>query len=159
MDKTKKTVAIRTARSGDLETIVEITEKEFRQASIDARIEDLLGGTSWIDLKRQALLNEIENNKDGCFVAEVDGKIAGYVTTTVNRLASRGTIANIAVSSSFQGMGIGKTLLKHALEQFKKTGLKQAKIETLSTNETGRHLYPSLGFKEVAMQVHYVMPL
>ena len=37
--------------------------------------------------------------------------------------------------------------------------LSQAKIETLATNDVGKHLYPKLGFREVARQVHYVMPL
>jgi hypothetical protein len=34
-----------------------------------------------------------------------------------------------------------------------------AKIETLEQNLIGRHLYPSLGFVEVARQIHYAMPL
>ena len=34
-----------------------------------------------------------------------------------------------------------------------------AKIETLEQNSIGRHLYPSLGFIEVARQIHYAMPL
>ena len=38
-------------------------------------------------------------------------------------------------------------------------GLRQAKIETLDTNLAGQHLYPKLGFVEVARQIHYAMPL
>ena len=34
-----------------------------------------------------------------------------------------------------------------------------AKIETLEQNPIGRQLYPSLGFQEVARQIHYAMPL
>ena len=34
-----------------------------------------------------------------------------------------------------------------------------AKIETLEQNPIGRHLYPSLGFQEIARQIHYAMPL
>ena len=34
-----------------------------------------------------------------------------------------------------------------------------AKIETLEQNPVGRHLYPSVGFIEVARQVHSAMPL
>ena len=34
-----------------------------------------------------------------------------------------------------------------------------AKIETLEQNPIGRHLYPSVGFIEVARQIHYAMPL
>ena len=34
-----------------------------------------------------------------------------------------------------------------------------AKIETLEQNVIGRHLYPAIGFVEVARQIHYAMPL
>jgi hypothetical protein len=34
-----------------------------------------------------------------------------------------------------------------------------AKIETLEQNPIGRRLYPALGFREVARQIHYAMPL
>jgi hypothetical protein len=34
-----------------------------------------------------------------------------------------------------------------------------AKIETLDQNPVGQALYPSLGFKEVARQIHYAMRL
>jgi len=33
------------------------------------------------------------------------------------------------------------------------------RIETLEQNAIGRQLYPSLGFLEVARQIHYAMPL
>ena len=34
-----------------------------------------------------------------------------------------------------------------------------AKIETLVQNPVGSHLYPSVGFQEVARQIHFAMPL
>jgi hypothetical protein len=34
-----------------------------------------------------------------------------------------------------------------------------AKIETLEQNPIGRHLYPALGFREVARQIHFAMDL
>ena len=37
--------------------------------------------------------------------------------------------------------------------------MQAAKIETLEQNLVGQALYPSLGFKEVARQVHYAMRL
>lgn len=73
--------------------------------------------------------------------------------------ASRGTIANIAVSSSCRGEGIGRKLIMHSLSRFKELGLHHAKIETLACNEAGQHLYTSIGFREVARQIHYAMPL
>jgi ribosomal protein S18 acetylase RimI-like enzyme len=50
-------------------------------------------------------------------------------------------------------------LLEHALERFRAAGMTVAKIETLDQNPVGQHLYPSVGFKEVARQIHYAMRL
>ena len=48
-------------------------------------------------------------------------------------------------------------LLEHAIVFFRRSGMEVAKIETLEQNEAGRKLYPSLGFQEVARQIHYAM--
>ena len=152
-------ILIRKASNSDFDTIVALTQAEFKAASIDARIEDMIGGTPWIKTKAEVLRNEVTRNPAGCFVAESAGQVVGYITTTVNPMASRGTIANLAVSSQHQGKGIGRRLLHEALAYFRRCGLTQAKIETLTTNEVGMRLYPSLGFREVARQIHYVMPL
>ena len=96
---------------------------------------------------------------DVCFVAEVDGRVVGYATNYINELASRGTIANLAVSAACQGLGVGRKLMERSIERFRELGLRQAKIETLECNQTGRHLYPSVGFEEVVRQIHYIMPL
>ncbi len=153
------TIVIRVTRPSDIEAIVRLTSREFRAASIDARIQSMIGGARWIKVKASVLRNEVTANPRGCFVATRGAEVVGYVTTTVNPAASRGTIANLAVSSICQGRGIGRRLLRRALRHFRKLGLHHAKIETLETNAVGRHLYPSLGFREVARQIHYVLPL
>lgn len=159
MKNQKDDIVVRTAVCGDLKSIVDLTEKEFRSASLDAKIEDMIGGTHWIETKAATLKGELEKNPDGCFVAVMDGEIVGYITTVIVSIASRGVIANIAVSSKLQGRGIGRKLIGRALDHFKKLGLHQAKIETLASNQVGQHLYPAFGFREVERQVHYVMPL
>jgi ribosomal protein S18 acetylase RimI-like enzyme len=159
MKNQKDEIIIRIALASDLKGIVELTEKEFRSASIDAKIEDMIGGTPWIQTKALVLKAELEKNPDGCFVALMDGELVGYITTSVVSIASRGVIANIAVSSKLQGRGIGRKLIDRALGFFKDIGLHQAKIETLASNQVGQHLYPSCGFREVERQVHYIMPL
>ena len=65
----------------------------------------------------------------------------------------------MAVSAEFRGLGWGKWLIKHALNHFRSNGLTHARIETLQQNAQGNKLYPSLGFQEVARQVHFCMKL
>ena len=145
----------------DAEAVASITSQTFGQVSIDAAIEKAFGrgGASWTEIKCNAVCSELTANPDGCFVAEMDGQVVGYVTTIINEPASRGTISNLAVSPACQGRGVGRKLLDRAIEHFRELGLAQARIETLECNEVGRHLYPKLGFKEVVRQIHYVMPL
>ena len=159
---TEETPHIRTCRTEDLGRIIAITGEVFAAFAIDAKIEAMLGpagGASWLEIKADAIRGEIRAHPAGCFVAETGGEVVGYVTTTIHRAASRGVIANIAVSARAQRGGIGRRLLHRALEHFRSIGLAQAKIETLTCNPAGLHLYPSVGFREVARQVHYVVPL
>ena len=70
-----------------------------------------------------------------------------------------GWIHNLVVADGMRGRGLGRQLLEHALDHFRAAGMTVAKIETLEQNPIGRHLYPSVGFVEVARQIHYAMPL
>lgn len=154
-------IVLRSARPEEAELLARITAEVFEPVSIDAAIENMLGrpGAAWQEIKAQAVRKELKDNPDGCFVAEMGGTVVGYVSTVVNKAASRGIIANLAVLASAQGRGIGRLLLERALEHFRALGLAQAKIETLACNEVGQHLYPSLGFREVVRQIHYAMSL
>ena len=70
-----------------------------------------------------------------------------------------GLIPNLAVDATVRGQGIGRRLIAHALEHFRRQGATHARIETLDQNEVGQNLYPSMGFQEVARQIHYCMKL
>ena len=152
-------IRIRTARATDADAIVALIGEVFERAAIDARIAKRLGGAPWLAVKGAGVRRQLADNPAGCFVAESGGRIVGVVTTSVNRVASRGWIIDLAVSSACQGRGLGRRLLVRALAHFRRLRLHHAKIETLDTNLAGQHLYPQLGFVEVARQVHYAMPL
>jgi ribosomal protein S18 acetylase RimI-like enzyme len=152
-------VRVRAARPEDLPAVLRLFRAVFREASIDHRIQALLGGPSWARIKCATVREQAAANPGGCFVAVADNAVVGYIGTTVNAIASRGCILDLAVARDCQGRGIGRRLLRHALRHFRRLGLRQAKIETLETNQAGQHLYPALGFVEVARQIHYAMPL
>ena len=152
-------VTIRTAAPADFDAIVAIAAREFKAVSVDAMIETMLGGVAWIQIKGASLRHELTANPNGCFVAVTNDNVVGYVTTSVNPTASRGVILNLAVSSACRGKGIGRQMVQRALDYFRSQGLHHAKIETLVNNEAGQHLYTSFGFREVARQIHYAMPL
>ena len=76
----------------------------------------------------------------------VTDKVVGVVW--VNHDFRRLYIHHMAVKPDYQNRGIGKALLSEALKIAKATGY-QAKLEVHRDNPAARHLYSSLGFKDL----------
>jgi ribosomal protein S18 acetylase RimI-like enzyme len=154
---------IRLYRPTDLARLQEITVQTFGPVSIDRNMEQALGpfgAGGWSERKVSAIADDCRAQADGVFVAEdSDGRAIGYITTRLNPVSRIGWIANLAVDPAVQGKGVGRALLRHAVDFFRAAGMQVAKIETLEQNPVGQSLYPSLGFKEVARQIHYAMRL
>ena len=153
---------IRSFRPEDLPTLKAITVEAFDGVSIDHGIEREFGairGHDWKWRKARHIDVDVERDPAGTFVAEDNGKIVGYITTWQDQPAGIGHIPNVAIAPEYRGHGLGRQLIEHALEHFRRCGLSHAKIETLEQNEVGNHLYRSLGFREVARQIHFVAEL
>lgn len=146
----------------DLPTVKAITVAAFDGVSIDQSIERLFGTINSHDWKwRKGRHLDVDAARDpgGIFVAEIDGQVVGGITTWQEIDTGIGHIPNLAVADEFRGRGIGRRLIEHALDHFRRCGLTHAKIETLEQNAVGQHLYQSLGFREVARQIHFVADL
>jgi ribosomal protein S18 acetylase RimI-like enzyme len=142
--------------------LCDLAVEVFEGVAIDHALEarfGLLNGTTWQERKRRDIAGDLDANPAGCFVAEVPGQVAGFIKTSVDHATGAGRIPNLAVSGEHQGRGLGRALLTRALDYFAEEGLRHAQIETLDTNERGQHLYPALGFGEVARKIHYSMAL
>ncbi|MEO8496847.1 MAG: GNAT family N-acetyltransferase [Planctomycetota bacterium] len=153
---------IRRYQPTDLETIKRLTVEAFDGVSIDRNIEDQFGPINnhdWRWRKARHIDFDVQRDAHGVFVAEIDGQVVGYITTFRDRDAGMGLIPNLAVDAGQRGRGIGRKLIEYALQHFRQEGLTHAKIETLDQNDVGQSLYPSLGFREVARQIHYCMAL
>ncbi|MDZ7373809.1 MAG: GNAT family N-acetyltransferase [candidate division KSB1 bacterium] len=153
---------IRSFRESDREAVVAITLLAFPGVAIDHAIEErfgTVGGLTWQDRKRRDIERDLDLHAPHTLVAEMEGRVVGYVTSHPDPLSRIGWIPNLAIHPEYQGRGIGRELLEAALEQFRRLGMALAKIETLAHNERALHLYQELGFVEVARQVHLVRPL
>ena len=154
---------IRTYRPADLPRLQEITAQTFGPVSIDRNMEEQFGEFGqggWRGRKVSAIADDCRLQPDGVFVVETaDGRVVGYVTTRLNATSRVGWIPNLAVDPACQGKGLGRGLLEYAVAFFRASGMQVAKIETLEQNPIGQSLYPSLGFKEVARQIHFAMRL
>jgi ribosomal protein S18 acetylase RimI-like enzyme len=146
----------------DLPHLRRLTTEGFTGVSIDHGIEQafgLINGHDWQWRKARHIDDDLARDPAGIFVAEEDGQIVGYITTWQDPAAGIGHIPNLAVAATHRNRGLGRALIEHALSHFRAAGLSHAKIETLAQNAIGNHLYPSLGFVEVARQVHFVAKL
>jgi ribosomal protein S18 acetylase RimI-like enzyme len=155
-------ITIRPFRPADLQVMQEITLASFPGISLDQTIEQKFGAQNGHDWRwRKARHIELETNANpvGAFIAEEGGCTVAYVTTTLDRAAGSGRIANLAVVAEMRGRGVGRQLIEHALAWFRAEGLSYALIESMSHNEVGRGLYTSVGFQEIGQLVHYAMKL
>jgi ribosomal protein S18 acetylase RimI-like enzyme len=153
---------IRPYRPDDLPLLRAMTVEAFEGVSIDQNIERAFGpinGRDWGFRKGRHVDADAERCPEGIFVVEVEGRVAGYVSTWNDVEAGIGHIPNLVFAPEFRGRGLGRRLLEFALDRFRAAGLTHARIETLDQNPVGDHLYRSVGFREVARQIHVAIAL
>lgn len=153
---------IRIFRPTDLERLRALTVEAFHGVSIDENIEQRHGviqGHDWRWRKARQVEADTQVHPEGVFVAEEGGEVRGFVTTRLDPESGFGHVPHLVVAAGERGRGLGRQLLRHALDYFRAQGLSHVRIETLEQNAVGRHLFPALGFEEVARQIHFVMAL
>lgn len=154
---------IRSYQPTDLSVLQEMTAAAFDGVSIDQGMEQIFGrvaGRDWQWRKQRHIADDAERDVDGILVLESpEGRIAGFVSTAADQESGIGHIANLVVAAPCRGRGYGRELLAAALDRFRSLGLSHARIETLVQNDVGRGLYESIGFREIARQIHFAMDL
>lgn len=155
--------SIRPFHAADLPVLQEMTAEAFDGVSIDQGMErefGLIAGHDWRWRKMRHVSDDAQRDPAGIVVAvDTGGAIVGYISTWCDHEAGIGHIPNLVTKAGHRGRGIGRLLLRHALDRFRAAGLSHARIETLVQNEVGRTLYESVGFREIARQIHFAMRL
>jgi ribosomal-protein-alanine N-acetyltransferase len=78
-------------------------------------------------------------------VADIGSKIAGYIVTMdIDDVTSK--IIAFAVRKEFRGMGIGKMLLKSAIDRLVGRGKRKIMLEVRVSNIPAQQLYKKFGF-------------
>ena len=155
-------ILIRPYQTSDLEVLQQLTIASFEGRSFDQNVEHhfgILNGHDWRWRKARHVEEDVRINAAGAFVAEADGRILGYITTHIDRIAGKARIPNLAVAAEARGQGLGRRLIAYALDYLRREGVAYAMIETMVGNEVGEHLYPACGFVEVGRQIHYAIQL
>ncbi len=91
-----------------------------------------------------ALLEEIENENSHFLVAYSD-KVLGYIG--VQEICGEAYITNIAVFNEYRKLGIGRKLLKTAIENAKSRNCEFITLEVRESNVSAISLYESENFE------------
>ncbi|HET7101832.1 MAG TPA: GNAT family N-acetyltransferase [Terriglobia bacterium] len=86
----------------------------------------------------------LESSPQGCFAAEVEGKVVGTAATIVyeQRFA---WIGMVLVDPEFRGRGVGTRLLERTIEHLDAIGIATMKLDA---TPAGRPIYQKLGFRD-----------
>lgn len=88
-----------------------------------------------------------------CHVLADAGQLLGY--TVISVAVGECHILNICVEPDRQGQGLGRLLLRHALEYASDHGAEQAFLEVRPSNPPAIRLYESMGFIQVGARKGY----
>jgi ribosomal-protein-alanine N-acetyltransferase len=84
--------------------------------------------------------------RDGqTLIVEYDDRIVGYVSYTHLGFIAR--IISIAVHPNYRRMGLGESLLREAIEDMKRLGVRKVLLEVKVDNKAAINLYSKVGFK------------
>jgi ribosomal protein S18 acetylase RimI-like enzyme len=93
--------------------------------------------------------NLLSFEPNGCFVAEMDGRVVGSATSTRylpnSGPGSFGWIGMVLVDPDYRRHGIGSTLLKRCIEYLKECGVETVKLDA---TPMGKLVYEKLGFRD-----------
>ena len=129
-------IKVRGFKPGDMDTILDIENRCFP------------------DPYPLSLLNRLyANNPDSFLVAEVDGKIVGYLIGVL-RWGATGHIMAVGVYPEYRRRGVGTALVVHMLDVLRMKGARNVRLEARKSNITAQQFYQKLGF-ELGEEIPY----
>ncbi|MDD7389821.1 MAG: ribosomal protein S18-alanine N-acetyltransferase [Lachnospiraceae bacterium] len=105
------------------------------------QLEQELFSDAWTEL---SLINTLHYRPDTSFVAELDGKPAGYLFFMA--AADEGELLRIGVAPGHRRQGIGRKLMEHMDHFVQDNGIYSVWLEVRESNEPARMLYEQSGF-------------
>jgi ribosomal protein S18 acetylase RimI-like enzyme len=158
-------ILIRDVRPDDVDAIVSIAVEAWRPiyAFYRETLGDELYGTAYPDaLKRKGEQVRRACGRDSgmsVLVAELDGRVAGFVTFRADVVPGMGEIGNNAVHPGFRGRGIGGMLYERVFEELRRLGQTAVKVGTGGEGDPAhvpaRRAYEKAGFDRKLPGVTY----
>ena len=123
-------LAVRRARKSDLEAIAAVENLSF---DVDR-------------FSRSALKRLLAVMTADCRVAEIDGRVAGYVAILFRAGTLVARIYSIAVDPAYRGRGVAQGLIAAAEQAARSRGARSLRLEVRASNKAALSLYERAGF-------------
>ncbi|MEV7006166.1 GNAT family N-acetyltransferase [Streptosporangium sp. NPDC051022] len=157
METERRRIVVRPYRAGDRDEVLalapRLTEGVAAWREAGAVAEAVVG---WVT----GSLERAARGDAGVFVAECDGRVAGFVTVTVRAHFTGqldGYIGELAVAPDATGRGAGRALVAAAEGWARDRGLENVVLETGAANRQALGFYRALGY--VAEEVRLRRPV
>lgn len=94
-----------------------------------------------------------DNPASRCWVAEIDGKVAGMIVAWL--IVDEVHVATIATHPDFRRRGIAKKLLAHTLQHLREEGAQSSFLEVRASNFAAQEMYRKFGYEETGVRPRY----
>lgn len=133
-------VKIRRLEAQDIDAVVGI-QTQCREAS------------QWSRNEYELLAAPAANNTTPCWVAENDGRVAGFLA--VRKLTDEMEILNLAIALASRRRGIAGQLLRTAMKWAAAEGIAKIYLEVRASNAPAKAFYQSYGFLATGTRLNY----
>jgi ribosomal-protein-alanine N-acetyltransferase len=132
--------------------IVKISIRQMGLEDVDEimNIESQSFSTPWSAI---SFYSEIYNKNSINKVAEIDGKVCGYIC--VRCVQEECHLLNLAVHPDYRRRGIASLLLESVLSQIKKKGCRFIFLEVRASNIIAQKMYEKFGFTSIGIRKKY----
>lgn len=156
----------RPVRPEEVETIAALAVRAWQP--IYASFRRLLGDTlfealhtNWESRKAEQVRRAAHIRPDCVYVTEVEGRVVGFITFSLNPETGVGEIGNNAVEPEYQGAGIGTFQNRQVLRLMRERGMRFARVSTGldEGHAPARRAYEKAGFDHAVPSVTYYLDL
>jgi len=150
---------IRTAVASDAVVIGKMWEK---LVTYHRRIDDDMpqATANGPELYARSLMNRLEDSHTRVLVAEVDGRVVGYVLGVVVDLVPEmfeheagGFLADIYVEDAYRGRGIGRALVENLAAWFRTHGVNHFEWHVAASNVEALGFWRALGGRDLMIRM------
>ncbi|GCE05402.1 GNAT family N-acetyltransferase [Dictyobacter aurantiacus] len=155
-------VSIRLMSDEDIEPIVQLSLLAW--APVFDSFQQVLGERiyalmypDWKKQQQEVVEKYCREEQTTVYVADVDGRVAGFITYTLNNEDKTGEVDLLAVHPEYQNRGIGTELNTFVFERMKERGIKLASVGTGGDpgHAPARRSYEKAGYIGLPLMRYY----